>query len=133
MPRSSFTWQEKYAHVVAYLSCPYGRKEGYRREHGLSQHQIYTWRAQVFAGTLERGLVPRVVVSTLEENQEVARLARANELLHEQIDALEREHEAAMAAKDAQLDASARTVAALGKAIALLHPGNESADGTTRA
>ena len=125
------TWQDKHAHVLGYVLCPYGGKGAYLREHGISYHAMSTWRAQVFAGSLEQGLVPRVVVSTLEENQEVARLARANEALEERLREQDAAHRQALAAKDAELAASARTVEALGKAIALLQPGNESADGTT--
>jgi hypothetical protein len=131
VPRSTLTWQEKYAHVVGYVLCAYGGKGAYLREHGISYHQMYAWRAQVYAGTLERGLVPRVVVSTVEENREVARLARVNAALQEQLRAQDAAHREAVAAKDAELDAASRTVEALGKAIALLQPGNERADDTT--
>jgi transposase-like protein len=126
MPRSGLTWQEKYEHVLAYVSCPYGGKGAYLREHGLSFRSMSAWRAAVYAGTLDQGLVPRVVLSTVEENQEVARLARANEELRALLAAQDQSHTAALAAKDAQLAAASRTVDALGKAIALLHPGNES-------
>ncbi|MGL5850674.1 MAG: hypothetical protein ACRCZD_07810 [Phycicoccus sp.] len=131
MRRYVLTSEEKYAHVVAYVRCRYGGKGAYLREHAFSSWAMYQWRAQVYAGSLERGLAPRVVVSTVEENQEVARLTRAVEQLQEQLAARDAAHREALAGKDAELAASARTVEALGKAIALLQPGNESAHGTT--
>ncbi|MEZ5185711.1 MAG: hypothetical protein R2720_08200 [Candidatus Nanopelagicales bacterium] len=45
--------------------------------------------------------------------------------------AREADHEQALAAKQAEVDAAGRVAEALGKAIALLHAGNESADSTT--
>ena len=47
------------------------------------------------------------------------------------IAAREVEHEQALAAKQAEIDAAGRVAEALGKAIALLHAGNESAGNTT--
>lgn len=132
MKRGSLTWQEKHAHVLAYLACPYGTKGAYLREHGLSAETIRSWRSQVYAGSLEQGLVPRGgVLSSVEENQEIVRLAQANEALRQQLAAQQDDHETALAAKDAEIARAASTVEALGKAIALLQVRNESADGTT--
>jgi hypothetical protein len=132
MPRQGLTWQEQHAHVLAYLAAPYGTKKAYLREHDLSYWQLRRWRSQVYAGTLEQGLIPRGwVVCTVEENQEVLRLQRAIEALQQQLQEQAVTHRAALAAKDEQLAKASRTVDALGKAIALLHPGNESAGDTT--
>jgi transposase-like protein len=117
---------------LEYLASPYGTKGAYLREHDLSSDQMRVWRRQVYAGSLERGLVPRgELVSSVEDNREIVRLARENEALTQQLQAQAEAHQAALAAKEAELAGAARTVDALGKAIALLHAGNESARGTT--
>lgn len=128
----SWTWQERHAHVLAYLGLGHGRKALYLGQHGISQWQIYRWRAQVVAGSLEQGLVPRGgVMSSPEENREIARLVRLNEELQAQLAEQERAHEAEVAARDSELAKRQVAVEALGKAIALLHQRSESADGTT--
>ena len=132
MPRSGLTWQEKHAHVLAYLACAHGSKGAYLDEHDVSESQIRGWRDQVYAGTLEFGLVPRgPVVNSMEQNQEILRLQRDNEALRRQLQEQAGTHQDALAAKEAELATASRAVDALGKAIALLHAGNESAGGTT--
>ncbi|MBK6764357.1 MAG: hypothetical protein IPG68_14295 [Micrococcales bacterium] len=64
-------------------------------------------------------------------NREVVRLREELEALRARMAAREAEHEEALTAKQAQIDAAGRVAEALGKAIALLHAGNESADSTT--
>lgn len=127
-----FTWQEKHAHVMAYLEQEFGRKGSYLRENDISPAQIRTWRGQVYVGSLERGLVPREwVVNNQSENREISRLARDNEELQELLTQQAQLHEEALAAKDAELAHQKAAVDALGKAIALLHPSNDSAADTT--
>jgi hypothetical protein len=64
-------------------------------------------------------------------DREVARLRGELEALQSRLTAREVEHERALAAKQAEIDAAGRVAEALGKAISLLHDGNESADSTT--
>ncbi len=126
------TVEQRREHVLAYLEVPYGSKQRYLLEHGISRYQICRWRAQVYAGTLESGLVPRGgFMNDPDANREVVRLRRELAALQAQIAAREAVHDEQLAAKQAQIDAAERVTEALGKAIALLHAGNESADGTT--
>jgi hypothetical protein len=80
------------------------------------------WRSQVFAGTLELGLIPRGgTVVSMEESAALARLIREKQALQERLDAALAEHERAIAAKDAELAVQQRASEALGKAIEILH------------
>ncbi|MFZ1625448.1 MAG: hypothetical protein WAU48_11825, partial [Gammaproteobacteria bacterium] len=89
---------------------------------------VRRWRRQVYAGTLEVGLVPRGgVVNEPDVNRELARLRKENERLLEQLQTQASRHE--QLASD--LESSKEVIQALGKAIALLHPNSGSADGTT--
>lgn len=122
------TPEQKREHVLAYLGCAHGTKAGYLVEHGLSSWQVRRWRKQVYAGTLEIGLVPRGgVMNDPDVNRELARLRQENEQLRDQLQAQVVRQEKLVA----DLDSSKEVVEALGKAIALLHPSSESAAGTT--
>ncbi|MEZ5119871.1 MAG: hypothetical protein R2686_08210 [Candidatus Nanopelagicales bacterium] len=55
------TVEQRREHVLAYLEVAYGSKGRYLAAHGIGAHQIRRWRAQLYAGTLETGLVPRGV------------------------------------------------------------------------
>lgn len=126
------TVEQRREHVLAYLGLPHGSKIRYLTEHGISMRQMCTWRKQVYAGTLETGLVPRGGwMNDPDVNREVARLRRELEALRSQMAALEASHDQQLAAKQAEIDAAGRVAEALGKAIALLHAGNESAGSTT--
>lgn len=126
------TVEQRREHVLAYLDTPYGAKGRYLAAHGISAFQIRRWRAQMYEGTLETGLVPRGVwMNDSNVNGEVTRLRKQLEELQARIAAREVEHEQALAAKQAEIDAAGRVAEALGKAIALLHAGNESAGNTT--
>lgn len=126
------TAAQKREHVLAYLETPYGVKGRYLAEHGITAYQIRQWRAQVYEGTLETGLVPRGGwMNDSNVNREVVGLRTELEALRAQMAARDAEHEQALAAKQAQIDAAGRVAEALGKAIALLHAGNGSAGGTT--
>jgi len=126
------TVAQRREHVLAYLETPYGVKGRYLASHGISAYQIRQWRAQMYAGTLETGLVPRGVwMNDYNVNREVVRLREEVEALQSQLAAREVAHEQQLAAKQAEIDAAGRVAEALGKAIALLHAGNESAGSTT--
>lgn len=63
------------------------------------------------------------------ENREITRLAKINEELRKCLVDQELRHEAELAVKDRDLALEKSAVNALGKAIALLHPDNDSAAG----
>lgn len=117
-----FTVEQKREHVLAYLAAPYGSRGGYLREHGVSYRQFRLWRAQVFADTLEYGLVPRggLAVSS-DQSAFVARLKNELDAVRQQMAQQQAEHEQALAAKAGELAAQVKAVDALGKAIEILH------------
>jgi transposase-like protein len=118
----ALTVEQKRELVYAYLARPYGSKASFLAERGVSPHQLRRWRLQVFADTLELGLVPRPgVVVGVEESAALARLVKENQALQQRLSAQASEHEQALADKDAELAVQRRAVDALGKAIELLH------------
>ena len=97
--------------VYEYLAVPHGSKARFMTERGLTWGQVRRWRAQVFADTLEQGLVPRGGgVVSMDEARAVRRLVEENRALRDQL-----------AARDADLAVQRRAVEALGKAIEILH------------
>lgn len=117
MSRTMLTVEEKRELVAAYSAVPYGKKAQFLAEQGLSHHQFNRLRRQVCAGSLEHGLIPRRGVwVSMEENKELARLAKENEDLRQQMETLQ--------AEKAQAE---RVADALGKAIELLQAGTLSA------
>ena len=122
MSGSMFTVEQKRALVYAYIATPYGSKTRFLQERGLGKEQMRIWRSQVFADTLELGLVPRGgFMGSREESAALARLVRANEALQQQLAAQQARHEQAMADRDAEVATARRAVDALGKAIEILH------------
>ena len=94
------TVEQRREHVLAYLEAPYGSKGRYLAEHGITIRQMCRWRAQVYAGTLETGLVPRGGwMNDPNANREVARLRKEVTSLHAQMAAREAEHEQELAVK----------------------------------
>lgn len=129
---SGFTVEQKRAHVLAYLAVPFGRKREYLREHGVSGNTLRRWRSQMYAGTLEVGLVPRGgFMNDPDANRELSRMVEEVARLRQQLAEQQQAHDQALAAKQSEIDSAQQAVQALGKAIALLHAGNESADSTT--
>lgn len=130
MLSGSLTWQEKRELVVVYIGLAHGLKGPFLLEQGVTRHELRVWRAQMHAGSLEDGLVPRRgLVSRVMENREITRLAKINEELRKCLVDQELRHEAELAVKDRDLALEKSAVNALGKAIALLHPDNDSAAG----
>lgn len=116
------TAEQKRELVYAYVAQPYGTKGHFLRQRGLSSDRMRRWRAQVFADTLELGLVPRGGSGvSAEESAALARLIKQNQALQEQLAAQQAEHEQAMRSKDDDLAVQLRAVDALGKAIEILH------------
>jgi hypothetical protein len=116
------TIEQQREFVYAYIAQPYGSKTPFLHEQGVTSEQMRRWRMQVFAGTLELGLIPRggQMVSR-EENAALARLVQEKRGLHEQLATQQVAHELALAARDAELATQRRAVEALGKAIEILH------------
>ncbi|WP_156254282.1 hypothetical protein [Pseudactinotalea terrae] len=127
------TAEQKRELVYEYVGLGYGRKGPFLREHGLGEATMRRWRAQVFAGSLELGLVPRRggLVSA-EESAGLARLLEQQAQLQQRLADLEADHERQLADKDAELASAQATIEALGKAIELLHRGGagKSSPGT---
>jgi transposase-like protein len=115
------------------MLVPYGSKGRFLAERGVPVRRFRQWRRQVFAGTLELGLVPREGgVVSVEEAEGLKRLLEENRELRDRLVAREAEHEEAIAAKDDELAVQRRAVDALGKAIEILHRSGEgkSSSGT---
>lgn len=111
-----FTLEEKREHVYAYIASAHGTKKAYLIEQGISMNQMRDWRAQVLAGCLDEGFRPREGPGPrVEESAALARLLAEREQLREQL-----------VLKEAQLRQERDTVAALGKAIGLLHQADAS-------
>jgi hypothetical protein len=117
-----FTAEEIREFVHEYHRQPHGRKALWLAEQGVSYDRLKRWRAGVFEGDLDRGLVPRegspvnvpsVKRTALEKARAAERAAHAAEVakLSERIRQLEGTNEA------------------LGKAIGLLHAMNEQEPG----
>jgi hypothetical protein len=102
--------------VHEYYAQPHGQKARWLAGQGVTEHRMKRWRAAVFDGDLDRGLIPRegVVVSPPPERSAVAK-RRAAEA---------RRHEAQLARLQARVQELEATNEALGKAIGLLHAMN---------
>jgi len=92
--------------VYTYESQPHGTKTVWLAGQGISSDQLRRWRAAVFAGNLEEGLIPREGLSVSMRRQIIKR-------------------EAGRVAEIDQLKAQVKELKdvneALGKAIGLLH------------
>lgn len=132
MARSSgFTPKQKREHVVEYLRQPHGFKHKYAQHVGITAVTINKWRSQLWAGTLEVGLVPRHLTRTLglEEDKELVRMADQAAEHRAEMDRLKAAHAKELAAKDAQIAKAEQVADALGKAIALVQRDDEKNSG----
>lgn len=122
-----YSVEEQRALVYEYLLVPYGGKAGFLAERGVSGHQLRRWRAQVFADTLEHGLVPRAGgLVSVEESGALARVLAENQALRDELAAQGGVHQRQLAECEEELARQRRTVDALGKAIEILHPSGVS-------
>lgn len=135
MPAEGFyTIEEQRELVYEYVAVPYGGKAGFLTERGLSSWQMRRWRSQVFAGSLEHGLVPRGgAMVSVEEAAALKKLLDENQVLRQQLAARDAEHRQELAAKDDELAVQRRAVDALGKAIEILHRSGDSKNSTSSA
>ena len=119
---AGFTAAEIVEFVYEYQRQPYGQKRSWLAGRGVTSHRLRRWRAAVFDGDLDRGLIPRdggvmssptersAMVRVAETAQREADVARLQARVHE----LEQANEGLEKANEA-----------LGKAIGLLHAMNE--------
>lgn len=135
MPVEGFyTVEEQRELVYGYVAVPYGGKARFLAERGLSSWQMGRWRKQVFAGSLEQGLVPRGgAMVSVEEAAALKKLLDENQVLKQQFAARDAEHQEELAAKDHELAVQRRAVDALGKAIEILHRSGGSKNSTSSA
>lgn len=108
--------------VHEYQRLPYGQKAVWRVERALSYKTLRRWQSAVYAGDLDRGLIPREGSYMSTPQGKRTALARASE-------------HAAHTAEVAKLSARVReledTNSALGKAIGLLHAMSEEEPANT--
>lgn len=114
---AGFTAVEIVEFVHEYHRQPYGQKAQWLAGRGVKYHRLARWRATVFDGDLDRGLIPREGsgVTTPPEKRTSLTKARAAEVAA---------HEAERARLQARVRELEATNEALGKAIGLLHERN---------
>jgi len=95
--------------VYEYVRQPWGTRQAWLAEQGVSRQQLRRWSDAVFDGHLDRGLIPREGsdMTTASQRRQIAIEQSARDI--------ENEH---LRARVHQLEA---TNEALGKAIGLLH------------
>ena len=114
-----FTSAEMVELVHEYHLQPHGQKGSWLASHGLTYHRLRRWRETLYAGDLDRGLIPREGsdVSTPPVKRAAIAKARAAEAAR---------HEAELARLQARITELEQTNEALGKAIGLLHARSEA-------
>ena len=128
------TVQQQRELVYEYLSVPYGGKARFLVERGVSDARLRRWRKQVFADTLEQGLVPRGGGAvSVEDAAALKKLLAENQELRDELVARDAEHQREVAAKDDELAVQRRAVEALGKAIEILHRSGDGKSSTETA
>ena len=114
-----FTSAEIREFVVEYHLLPHEQKGLWRAAQGVSVRQLQRWEAAVFAGDLDRGLIPREGgAMAIPPPAKRSALAKADALKQDRDDA----ELARLRARVGELEA---TNDALGKAIGLLHAMSE--------
>jgi hypothetical protein len=114
---AGFTSAEIREFVVQYHLLPHGQKGSWRAAQGVSIRQLRRWEATVFAGDLDRGLIPREGGGVTVPPAKRTALAMAQTAKQDR-DEAELAH---LRARVRELEA---TNEALGKAIGLLHEMN---------
>ena len=103
--------------VVDYQLLPHGRKGAWLAARGVSERQFRRWQAAVFAGDLDRGLIPREGEGMTVPPAKRRAMAEAREV--QQV-----RNEAEVLRLQARVRELEATNEALGKAIGLLHEMN---------
>ncbi|PND54070.1 hypothetical protein CRM90_30110 [Mycobacterium sp. ENV421] len=112
-----FTAAEIREFVVQYHLMPHGQKGSWRAAQGVSIRQLRRWEATVFAGDLDRGLIPREATGVTVPPAKRSALAQAQAAKQER-------DEAEITRLQARVRELEATNDALGKAIGLLHERN---------
>lgn len=109
-----FTSSEIHEFVLEYHLQPHGQKGAWRASQGVSIRQLRRWEAAVFAGDLDRGLIPR--------ESEVVGVPRVKRTALSMAQSAKQDRDAAELARlQARVDELEKVNEALGKAIGLLH------------
>jgi hypothetical protein len=117
-----FTSAEIREFVVEYHLLPHGQKGMWRAAQGVSVRQLKRWEAAVFAGDLDRGLIPREGMGVTVPPAKRAAVAMAAAAKKDRED----DELTRLRARVGELEA---TNEALGKAIGLLHAMNAEEPG----
>jgi hypothetical protein len=117
-----FTSAEIREFVVEYHLLPHGQKGMWRAAQGVSVRQLKRWEAAVFAGDLDRGLIPREGMGVMVPPAKRAAVAMAAAAKKDRED----DELTRLRARVGELEA---TNEALGKAIGLLHAMNAEEPG----
>lgn len=115
---SGFSAEEIREFVLEYETLPYGMKSAWLAARGVPHMRLRRWRAAVFEGDLDRGLIPREGIPMTIPTGERRAIARRR--AQEQA-----AHEVEVARLEARVQELEATNALLGKAIGLLHQMNE--------
>ena len=115
---AGFTTEEIREFVHEYQIQPHGQKGPWLAERGVSRSRLRKWRAAVFEGDLDRGLIPREgsPMTVPPGTRTALELARARE---------REAHQAEVERLSARIRELEGTNDALGKAIGLLHAMSE--------
>lgn len=114
---AGFTSAEIREFVIEYHLLPHGQKGSWRAAQGVSVRQLRRWEATVFAGDLDRGLIPREGSGVTVPPAKRSALAMAQTVKQER-------DEAEVARLQARVRDLEQANEALGKAIGLLHAMN---------
>jgi len=112
-----FTVAEIRELVIDYNLLPYGQKGSFLAAQGVSNRQFRRWQATVFAGDVDRGLIPREGGDMTVPPAKRRALAKADAVKQDR-------DEAELARLRARVGELEQTNEALGKAIGLLHAMN---------
>ena len=116
-----FTSAEIRDFVVEYHLQPHGQKGAWRAAQGVSIRQLRRWEATVFAGDLDRGLIPREGSGMTDPPAKRSALARAQTAKQDRDEAELARLQARVRELEQSNDALGKANEALGKAIGLLH------------
>ena len=109
-----FTVTETRDFVVEYYLLPHGQKGSWLAAQGVSHRQLRRWQATVFAGDLDRGLIPREGGDMTVPPAKRAALSKAYAAQQDR----DEDELARLRARVGELEQANE---ALGKAIGLLH------------
>lgn len=123
---SGFTVDEIVELVHEFQVQRYGTKGAWLVERGISSSRMQRWCAGVFAGDLDRGLIPRQGsdMNVPDGKRRALSASRAKEIVA---------HDAEVARLQARVKELEEVNAALGKAIGLLHQMSEQEPDVTPA